>query len=87
MNLKPYNYNIRSKSIITATIIAMSLFSAATLLSLQSNLSVNAQNQKTTQSQSTNAKGTNASAAIGNIQQLSKAGCVNLTYITSYEMG
>ncbi len=70
MNHKPDSYNIRSKRIITATIIVMSLLSATTLLSLQSSLSVNAQNQ----SQTTKAKSTNASAApIGNIKQLSKA--------------
>jgi hypothetical protein len=62
--------NKRYSSIVTTTIIAVSLFSAATLLSLQDSDLANAQNQ----SQTTKAKSTNASAPpIGNIQQLSKA--------------
>ncbi|MGC2572127.1 MAG: hypothetical protein WA364_11505 [Candidatus Nitrosopolaris sp.] len=70
VNLKRSITNKRFSSIITTTIIAVSLFSAATLLSLQDNVLANAQNQ----SQTTKAKSTNASAPpIGNIQQLSKA--------------
>jgi hypothetical protein len=66
--------NPRSRTIATTTIIAISLFSAATLLSLQGSILANAQNQNSTQSQTTKAKSTNASAPpIGNIQQLSKA--------------
>jgi hypothetical protein len=62
--------NKRYSSIVTTTIIAVSLFSAATLLSLQDSLLANAENQ----SQTTKAKSANASAPpIGNIKQLSKA--------------
>jgi hypothetical protein len=65
------NLNRRCCTIVT-TIIAISLYSAPTLLSLQDNILANAQNS--TQSQTTKAKSTNASAPpIGNIQQLSKA--------------
>ena len=68
------NVNKRYSIIVTTTIIAISLFSAATLLSLQGNTIANAQNQNSNQSQTTKAKSTNASAPpIGNIQQLSKA--------------
>ena len=62
--------NKRYSSIVTTTIIAVSLFSAATLLSLQDSVLANAENQ----SQTTKAKSANASAPpIGNIKQLSKA--------------
>ena len=62
--------NKRYTSIVTTAIIAVSLFSAATLLSLQDSVLANAQNQ----SQTTKAKSANASAPpIGNIKQLSKA--------------
>ena len=72
MNLKDNRSitNKRYSSIVTTTIIAVSLFSAATLLSLQDSVLANAQNQ----SQTTKAKSANASAPpIGNIKQLSKA--------------
>src|SRR5215469_1840936 len=66
--------NRRSRTIATTIIITISLFSAATLLSLQGSILANAQNQNSTQSQATKTKSTNASAPpIGNIKQLSKA--------------
>jgi hypothetical protein len=74
MNTRKYNH--RTRSIIGAAIIAISLLSASTLLSLQYSLSANAQNQKTNQSQSQSNKTKSANTAappIGNVQQLSKA--------------
>jgi hypothetical protein len=74
MNTRKYNH--RTRSIIGGAIIAISLLSASTLLSLQYSLSANAQNQKTNQSQSQSNKTKSANTAappIGNVQQLSKA--------------
>jgi hypothetical protein len=69
-------YNHRTRAIIGAAIIAISLLSAGILLSLQYSLWANAQNQITNQSQSQSNKTKSANTAappIGNVQQLSKA--------------
>jgi hypothetical protein len=69
-------YNHRTRAIIGAAIIAISLLSAGILLSLQYSLSAIALNQKTNQSQSQSNKTKSANTAappIGNVQQLSKA--------------
>jgi hypothetical protein len=74
VNTKKYNH--RTRAIIGAAIIAISLLSASILLSLQYSLPANALNQKTNQSQSQSNKTKSAITAappIGNVQQLSKA--------------
>ncbi len=64
MNGKP---DRSTQTVLMVAVIAVSLFSA---LSLQS---IDAQNQKTNQSQTNKEKGTNVTAPIGNVKQLSKA--------------
>jgi hypothetical protein len=69
-------YNHKTKAIVGAAMITISLLSAGLLLSLQYSLPANAQSQKTNQSpsQSNKTKSANATAPpIGNVQQLSKA--------------
>jgi hypothetical protein len=76
MNARKYNH--KTKAIVGAAMITLSLLSASLLLSLQYSLSANAQSQKTkqpqSQSQSNKTKSANTTAPpIGNVQQLSKA--------------
>jgi type II secretory pathway pseudopilin PulG len=58
MNTRKYNH--KTKAIVGAAIIAISLLSASLLLSLQNSFSANAQNQKSNQSQSQSNKTTSA---------------------------
>ena len=76
MNARKYNH--KTKAIVGAAMITLSLLSASLLLSLQYSLSANAQSQKTkqpqSQSQSNKTKSANTTVPpIGNVQQLSKA--------------